>query len=200
MMMKSELVDEPLLIRRCVNGDRTAFSIIYSHYGPLLYRLLYPLTRESRQDAEEIIQEVFLSIWEKRELLPAIRNFRPFLFRMARNKLVDLKRKEDVKRRAAGNLEQLAGTSTVSPENDVLYIEYHSFAMKAIAALPPRQRQVFDLRMSEDLSLDEIAIQLRITTNAVKKNLYSAIRTVKDQLRKNPDWLLPFLLILDFIR
>lgn len=191
--MKSELVDEPLLIRRCVNGDRTAFSLIYSHYAPLLYRLLYPLTRESRHDAEEIIQDVFLSIWEKRELLPAIRNFRPFLFRMARNKLIDLRRKEGVKKRAAGTLEKLS-ESPSSPEDDVLYIEYHSFAMKAIAALPPRQREVFDLRMSEDLSLEEIAAQLQITTHAVKKNLYTAIRSVKEQLRKNSDWLLPFLL------
>lgn len=189
--MKSELVDEPLLIRRCVNGDRTAFSLIYSHYAPLLYRLLYPLTHESRHDAEEIIQDVFLSIWEKRELLPAIRNFKPFLFRMARNKLIDLKRKEGVKKRAAGNLETLS-ESAVSPEDDALYVEYHSFAMKAIAALPPRQRQVFDLRMSEDLSLDEIAALLQITTHAVKKNLYTAIRTVKEQLTKNPDWFVLF--------
>ncbi|HVK46578.1 MAG TPA: RNA polymerase sigma factor [Pseudobacter sp.] len=191
--MKSELVDEPLLIRRCVNGDRAAFSMIYSHYAPLLYRLLYPLTRESRHDAEEIIQDVFLSIWEKRELLPAIRNFRPFLFRMARNKLIDLRRKEGVKKRAAGKLEILT-ESAVSPEDDALYSEYHSFAMKAIAALPPRQRQVFDLRMSEDLSLDEIATQLQITTHAVKKNLYTAINSVKEQLRKNPDWFVLFLL------
>ncbi|RZS74475.1 RNA polymerase sigma factor [Pseudobacter ginsenosidimutans] len=192
--MKSELVDEPLLIRRCVNGDRTAFSSLYSHYAPLLYRLLYPLTRESRHDAEEIIQDVFLSIWEKRELLPAIRNFKPFLFRMARNKLIDLRRKSAVKKRAAGNLEQLSQSSSLSPEEDVLYIEYHSYAMKAIAALPPRQRQIFDLRMSEDLSLDQIAAQLQITTHAVKKNLYTAIRAVKEQLRKNPDWFLPLLL------
>lgn len=195
MKMKSELVDEPLLIKRCVNGDRTAFAVIYSFYSPLLFRLLFPLTRESRQDAEEIIQDVFLSIWEKRELLPAIRNFKPFLFRMARNKLIDLRRKEDVKRRAAGNLEKLSENSAVSPEDDALYIEYHSFAMKAIAALPPRQRQVFDLRMSEDLSLDEIAEQLQITTHAVKKNLYTAIRSVKDQLSKNPDWFVLFFII-----
>lgn len=192
--MKSELVDEPLLIRRCVNGDRTAFSSLYSHYAPLLYRLLYPLTHESRHDAEEIIQDVFLSIWEKRELLPAIRNFKPFLFRMARNKLIDLRRKSAVKKRAAGNLEQLSQNSSLSPEEDVLYVEYHSYAMKAIAALPPRQRQIFDLRMSDDLTLDQIAAQLQITTHAVKKNLYTAIRTVKEQLRKNPDWLLPLLL------
>lgn len=192
--MKSELVDEPLLIRRCVNGDRAAFSSLYSHYGPLLYKLLYPLTRESRHDAEEIIQDVFLSIWEKRELLPAIRNFKPFIFRMARNKLIDLRRKKEVKKRAAGNLEQLSENSVVSPEDDALYIEYHSYAMKAIASLPSRQRQIFDLRMSEDLSLDEIAAQLQITTHAVKKHLYTAIRTVKEQLRKNPDWLMPLLL------
>lgn len=192
--MKSELVDEPLLIRRCVNGDRSAFSTLYSHYAPLLYRLLYPLTHESRHDAEEIIQDVFLSVWEKKELLPAIRNFKPFLFRMARNKLVDLRRKKEVKRRAAGNLEKLSESTVVSPEDDALYIEYHSYAMKAIAALPPRQRQIFDLRMSEDLSLDEIAVQLQISTHAVKKNLYTAIRAVKEQLRNNPDWFVLFLL------
>jgi len=73
--------------------------------------------------------------------------------------------------------------------DDILFIEYHAIAREAIDRLPPRQRQIFELRTREDLSLNEIAVYLGISLAAVKKQLYAAINFIKTYLRRHAGWL-----------
>jgi RNA polymerase sigma-70 factor (ECF subfamily) len=59
--IRSLLADESHLLQRTADGDRDAFSRLYSYYVPLLHMLLYPLTNENKADTDEIIQEIFLT-------------------------------------------------------------------------------------------------------------------------------------------
>ncbi|SEO59214.1 RNA polymerase sigma factor [Niastella yeongjuensis] len=186
--------DEPLLLQRTADGDREAFSKLYSHYVPLLYKLLYPLTNENRQDTDEIIQDIFLQIWEKREVLIAIQSFQAYVFRMGRNMLVSRHRREKVKQRYIREIEYRQQDQSVQPlDHDILRIEYRTMVMEAINCLPPRQKEVFNLRTSADLSLKEIACLLKISLPAVKKNLYTAIRSIRKHLHEQGGWLLAFI-------
>jgi RNA polymerase sigma-70 factor (family 1) len=191
----NEPAAERELMRRCVEGDRQAFAILYSHYAPLLYKAVYPLTNKSKEDTEEIIQELFVKIWDRRDNMLTIQSFRPFVFRMARNRVIDWYRRNESKKNyctfySANNRDEAASVT-----DDLLFEEYYAIAMEAIAKLPPRQKQIFNLRHTDELSLNEIAGELRISLHAVKKQLYQAIRFVKEYLHKHGEWLVsvPFL-------
>ena len=193
----SLLADEPLLLQRTADGDREAFSQLYSYYVPLLYKLLYPLTHENKPDTDEIIQDIFLAIWEKKEVLIAIQSFQAYVFRMGRNMLVSRFRKEKVKQRYIREIENQQYAQTAPTlDNDILLVEYKALVMDAINRLPPRQKEVFTLRTEEDLSLKEIARTLKISLPGVKKNLYAAIRCIRAHLRERGGWLISLFLCL----
>ena len=194
----NEPAAERELMQRCVEGDRQAFATLYSHYAPLLYKAVYPLTNKSREDTEEIIQELFVKIWDRRDNMLTIRSFRPFVFRLARNRVIDWYRKKESKKSYCTFYSENHRNESVSVTDDLLFDEYYAIALEAIASLPPRQKQIFNLRHTEDLSLIEIAAQLRISLHAVKKQLYQATRFVRDYLHKHGEWLvsMPFLFFL----
>jgi RNA polymerase sigma-70 factor (ECF subfamily) len=194
----SELTEERKLMQRCVESDRQAFTALYTFYAPLLYKAVYPLTNKSREDTEEIIQELFVKLWDKRDKMLTIQSFRPFIFRMARNRVVDWYRKNERQKNYALFCHTSDQTEAVSVADELLFEEYHSIAMQAIDRLSVRQRQIFNLRHTNDLSLNEVADELQISIHAVKKQLYEATRFIKEYLRKHGDWVifLPFLFFL----
>jgi RNA polymerase sigma-70 factor (family 1) len=194
--------NEPLaereLMQRCVEGDRQAFASLYSHYAPLLYKAIYPLTNRSKEDTEEIIQELFVKIWDRRDNMLTILSFRPFIFRMARNRVIDWYRKKETKKSYCTFYSEHHRDEAVSVTDELLFEEYYAIAMEAIAKLPSRQKQIFNLRHTEDLSLSEIAGRLRISLHAVKKQLYQATRFIRDYLHKHGEWLVSMLLLFFF--
>jgi RNA polymerase sigma-70 factor (family 1) len=192
----NEPAAERELMQRCVEGDRQAFAILYSHYAPLLYKAVFPLTNKSKEDTEEIIQELFVKVWDRRDNMLAIQSFRPFIFRMARNRVIDWYRRNESKKNYCTFYSENHRDEAASLTDNLLFEEYYAIAMEAIAKLPPRQKQIFNLRHTEDLSLSEIAGELRISLHAVKKQLYEATRFVREYLQKHGEWLvsIPFLL------
>jgi RNA polymerase sigma-70 factor (family 1) len=193
----NELAAERELMRRCVEGDRQAFATLYSHYAPLLYKAVYPLTNKSKEDTEEIIQELFVKIWDRRDNMLTIQSFRPFIFRLARNRVIDWYRKNESQKNYCTFYSENHRDEAVSVTDDLLFEEYYAIAMEAIAKLPSRQKQIFILRHTNDLALSEIAGQLRISLHAVKKQLYQATRFVREYLHKHGEWLV-FMLFLFF--
>jgi RNA polymerase sigma-70 factor (ECF subfamily) len=173
------------LLQKAAGGDRKAFSVLYGYYSPLLIRFLYPLAGGSPADAEEVAQEVFLKIWEKREVMMTILSFEAYIFRMARNIMVSRWRRKMAARRAEEQMSRWGEALSSQTEDDILLVEYHDIARKALATLPPRQRQIFELRTQQDLKLEEIAVHLGISLAAVKKQLYAAIDKVRAYLRRH---------------
>ena len=185
-------------MQRCVEGDRQAFAILYSHYAPLLYKAVYPLTNRCKEDTEEIIQELFVKVWARRDNMLTIQSFRPFIFRLARNRVIDWYRKNESKKSYCTFYSENYGDGSVSLTDELLFEEYYAIAMEAIAKLSSRQQQIFNLRHTEDLSLTEIAGKLRISVHAVKKQLYQATRFVREYLHKHGEWLVSMSFLLFF--
>jgi len=191
----TELPDERKIMQRCAEGDRAAFTTLYTFYAPLLYKAVYPLTNKSKEESEEIIQDLFLKLWEKREKMLTIQSLRPFIFRMARNRVMDWYRKTVRTSNRDHFYSEASEESAASLADELLFDEYHTIALEAIAKLSPRRREIFNLRHEKDLSLVEIAAELNISLSAVKKQLYEATDFIKEYLRDRGDWLviLPFL-------
>lgn len=170
------------LLKRAVNGDRQAFTQLYTNHLTALYRYIYPFTG-NREDTQEIIQEVFATIWEKREKFAAVDSFRSYLFRMARNRVLNHIRDLEARRRRhpAVSVEH----DTEQADHHLLYTEYYRIAMEAINHLPPRRREIFRLSTEKDMTLQEIADNLGISKSVVKKQLYAANDFVRGYLREH---------------
>ena len=183
-------LDERLLLQKISQGDWEAYAQLFNYYLPKLSQYLHPFVNGSKEDTEEAIQEVFLRIWEKRDTLLAIRSFDSYLFRMAKNKLLDLLDKRKGIRTLHKGYASTRDTFHTQPEQRLAYAEYHATAQKAIDQLSPKLQQVFLLHAREELSLDEIADQLRLPKETVKKRLYLANTAIKNYLRTHAEWLL----------
>ena len=183
------LNDEPLLLQRISEGDWAAYTNLFEYYLPKLSQYIYPFSSGSRQDTEEVIQEVFLKIWEKRDTLMTINSFNSYLFRMAKNKVLDL-----IDQRKSYRNFQLKYVSTrelshTEPEQSLQYADYNSMAKKAIDLLSPKLQTVFLMSSQLELSLDEISSNLHLPKETVKKRLYLASRFIKDYLKEHAEWL-----------
>jgi len=192
----TKLTDEQWLLQHTAEGSRDAYARLYAHYYPGLYRFVSFII-DSHEDTEEIIQDVFLKIWVKRETLPGIRSFDDYLFRMAKNRIFDASRQLKHRLRLARQISRQTQETEDSTYNTLLFQEYHAIAQKAINLLPPRKKKIFLMNAVDEMTAQEIANTLGLSRTAVKKQLYEAIHFIKDHLRRNAEWLpLIFLLIL----
>ena len=192
--------DDTFLLQQAAEGNGDAYARLFEKYLPRLSNFLFLFTGGSSVDTEDIIQEIFLKIWEKRETLMLIQSFDRYLFRIARTKAIDLLRHRGAVRRFEINYTALKETATPGSdvEDALQYEQYRTTAKMAIDSLTPALREAFLLSTEEDLSLDEIAQKLSISKDAVKKRLYTANVSIKNYLREQGEWLgmMSFLLAL----
>lgn len=181
------LEGEHLLLQQTAEGSPEAFSAIYRFYLPRLYKYIYPFVRSSKEDTEEILNDLFMKIWERKEELAGIRTFKSYLYSMARNRLVNLHEHSKVKQKAIDYITNHAETSGKAADEAFIYSQYHVMVQDAIEMLPPKRRQVFEMSVYQELSHDEIAVQMQIFKSMVKKQLYAAVRHMKEYLRVHAD-------------
>lgn len=131
-------------------------------------------------DAEEIVQEVFVKIWESRSKLNAYSSFESFLFTIAYNATIDLLRKRVNERKY---MENLVALQQIQEAPDVLdeihFKELDDKLKKLLDELTPRQKEIFQLSREEGFSHEEIAVKLGISVNTVKKHMANTLAFLK---------------------
>lgn len=190
--------DENVLLADVANGSREAFAKLYTRHLNNLVRYV-SLVNKSNEETEEIIQEVFVKIWERRERLPEVDSFKNYLFRCAKNKLLDNFRRQEVRRRALIEIGRhkvvIASTTTDQAE----YKEYYFLVQQAIERLPPQRKLIFRLKTEGGYTPSEIADQLNISSSVVKKQMYKAAHFVREYLLKNGEISLQALLLVTLL-
>lgn len=189
--MESKVVDalaeENLLLQEAALGSRIAFTRLYTFYLPKLYKYIYPFVRCSKEDTEEILHDMFMKVWERKEDLSAIKSFKSYLYSMARNRLVNIHEHGKVKQKAIDYILHHSDVAGNNTDDNYIYSQYRELIQRAIDTLPPKRKQVFEMSTYEELSQDEIAATLNISKSMVKKQLYTATRYVKEYLRVHAD-------------
>jgi len=170
------------LIKLLNNGDIVAFDAIYARYCHRLYGFVIRYLK-NKEDAEEIVQEVFLKIWENRQKINNYSSFDSFLFTIAYNSTISLLRKrvneqkyvENLKLRQQVNI----GTDLI---DEIQFNELNEKVYSLLNQLTPRQKEIFRLSRKEGLTHEEIAKKLNISTNTVKNHLVAALAFLKSGL------------------
>lgn len=185
------LPNEVRLLELLAAGDMEAFEALYDHYQPRLRLFIAPFVNFETDRIAEILQEVFIRLWTRRELLVGVEVLEYYLQRMAKNYLLDLVRSQLIRdkheqRFAAGLSGEAAGT-----EEGLLLKEYHRLAREAILQMPLRRQDIFRLSALEGYSLDEIGEMTGLSKEIVKKQLFKARRSIREHLCRKGGFSLP---------
>jgi RNA polymerase sigma-70 factor (family 1) len=169
--------DEKALLAKIACGDEHAFRKLFDLYKDRFYSVVLKMTR-SDEVAEDIVQDVFMKIWAKRESLVHIDNPSSYFFTAVYRRVYHHYRKvASEKQLLQVALPIKEGVNTT--DEMVMAHESKKLIFQAIAKLPPQQQIVFRLSKQEGLSREDIASQLHISPNTVKNHLSNAIKFIQ---------------------
>ena len=152
-----------------------------THYQPLC-QYAYTFVQD-KDEAEEIVQSTFLSVWEKRTTLEIHTAIKPYLYAMVRNACLNVIKHEKIKQKHAGEEIALGQRSHEPVTQSVLTSELEGKIYEAMEKLPEQCRLVFKLSRFEELKYAEIANQLEISVKTVENQMGKALRIMREQLR-----------------
>ncbi len=181
-MRPSTKEQEQLLLQQLAAGSERAFTAMYNAHKQHIFDVALLYTKNEDQ-AEEIVQEVFHKIWEKRETLANVLEFKNFLFIIARNYIFNQFKKSSQELAAQKNYLQ---EITINDTDYRLRGEQcEELLHTAIASLPPQRKRIYQLAKEGGLSYEEIASQLSISRFTVKNQMAEALRFIRVQLHKH---------------
>lgn len=172
-MEPSELYNEKQVLLALSQGCSQAFGQVYHHYAPRLHARLVRLLR-SEAIAEEILQDVFLSVWKNRYSIDTQKSFCSYIFCIATSRAYDHFRKNLCDRRMLSHMARTGEQHMASAESNILQREAAGQVHEAIALLPPKRREVFVLCKMDGKSYEEVSHQLGISTSTISDHIVKA--------------------------
>ena len=187
------LVDEKELVSLLQKGDKGAFGELYHRYKHKLYCNFRKLVKSESQ-AEELLQHLFVKIWENRFSLDADKVFKAYLFRIAENLVYDFFRKATRDKNIEATLMTVATENYSHIEEAIYSKEREAIISRAVASLPPQRRHVFTLCKLEGKTYEEVSVELGISTSTINDHIVKATRSVREYLFLSKEFALLFLL------
>jgi RNA polymerase sigma-70 factor (family 1) len=168
------------LLHLVAKGDETAFAILIARYRKRVFT--HSLTFAGRyEEAEELTQDIFIKVWQNREVLTTLDSFVDYLFIISRNYLISHIRKR-VREEVPPDPETLAD-ELVAPDLQLQVKELEGLIGSGIARMPAQQQTVFRLSRQEGLSYEEIASRLAISKSTVKWHIIAGLNSLKQYVR-----------------
>ena len=189
-LLEKNHVPDYSLEKRLQQGDEKAFEMIFkANYASLVGYALKILN--DREEAEEMVQEVFVTVWEKRRELNIEVSLKSYLYRSVHNRSLNQKAKANVRRMYA---DQQSDNHNHTEANTLLHHnELQMQLSQALDKLPEQCRKVFELSRFEGLKYAEIATHMNIALKTVENQMGKALRILREELN---DFLTVYLLFL----
>jgi len=171
------------LVNALIKGDLTAFDLLFEKYHKKLFYFAKGYLR-SEEDAEDLIQEVFVKIWESRSDIKEHLSFNSFLYTITYNSILKHFRKKGrekkyVDRYAAEILKEINNTS-----EEVEYRNVLEKVKKYVDQLPEKRKEIFVMSRFEGYKNTEIAQKLNISKKTVENQIYQALKYLRAHLNK----------------
>lgn len=170
------------ILQAIAHDDERAFSSLFYEYHQHLAGFVFSVTR-SKELTEEIIQDVFVKLWESRKDLPTVKNFPAWLFIITRNHTLNTLRKLAlIKEKQEAVEAHYALTEEAAPQQEE---NLYALLDSAVDQLPQQQKKVYLLRQ-QGLKNSEVAFQLDLSVNSVKKYQQWAMQTIVKLIKAGP--------------
>ena len=187
------MFNEKFLIEELVDGNNKAFRILFDTYRNDVYAYSLSMLK-TKVLAEEIVQDVFLKIWQHRDRLNPDLSFKSYVFTITRNLTFNLINKVTNNRKLKEEVFYESQKSYTPIEDKIADCDYENIKNKAIEQLSPRRKIIFEMSRNEGRSYEEISKELNISVSTVKGQMSKALTTIRDFLHTHGD--LTFLITL----
>lgn len=161
------------------NGDHSSFDKIFYMYYNKVFNLINSMLKD-RDDAEDLVEDVFVTLWDKRENIDPGKNFDRFLYVMSRNAVFNYFRSKKVRNKYLDNI-SLEEVGCASDE-EFIAKETELLVRMTIDTMPKQRRNVFAMSRNEGLTNDQISEKLGISKKAVEKQLRLALNDIRKVL------------------
>jgi len=182
--------DDEFLIESIQNGDERAFEYLFKEYYLPLSRFAWRYVK-SKAIAEELVQELFTILWEKREGWNTTGSIRSYLYKSIRNLALNHLKHQDVKDKYDPEWMNQKENPEIKLQDDYREQQIRDAIAKAIEELPERSKMTYKLHRYDGLTYGEIAEIMEISVKTVESQMSRTLRTLRERLA----WLLPFLLV-----
>ncbi len=172
------------LITSIQQGDVKAFDQLYFHFAPILYNRIFKIVKNP-ENVEEILQEVFLKIWNIREKLEVERGITTLVYRIADNLAIDYFRKACRDKAMQDELWASSVSFYLHTDQGLYEKEKSKILNEAIQLLPPKRKEILRLCNIENKSYSEVATLLGISVSTVSNQLVSAMKDIKNYIQSN---------------
>lgn len=183
-MEKDLSYDIVKVLKKVAEDDEMAFRVVFDHYKVIFHSTAFKITR-SATIAEDIVQEVFVTIWIKRKLVATAKKPEGYVFTILHNSIYFHFRKLAKERQLISKLAQEEQEIDNNIEARLIAKEDRHNLENQISLLPPQQKLIYQLAKQENLNREEIASQLNISPNTVRNHLSAAVKHLRAHLKKD---------------
>lgn len=174
----SAALDDPALAQRIKQGDTEAFKAFFERYHGLLYGYLRRRSLPAPA-CEDLIQNAFLTIWERRDEIDETKSLRSFLFKIGYTRALNYFR-DNAKFADSTQIDD--AVSPAAPDHEAAYTLMTRTLQAAVASLPERRRAVFELCFLQEMTYREAADILDISIKTVENQMGHALKTIRQAM------------------
>ena len=177
----TQYLDDKLIIKNIKEGDVLSFDNIFKKYNKKVYYFAFSYLK-NKQEAEDVVQEVFMNIWKCRDQINEYYVFSKYLFKITYNETCKKFRKQASDKKQLEVVQQNFSLEDNSTSLDIEYNNLLETVNLLIEKLPSRQKNIFLLNIKEQLTNDQIAQKLNISKKTVENYMAKAKTSIKNSL------------------
>ena len=176
-----DIACEPGLLQKLANGDQYAYAWVYKNYCRKVFDYAMLMTRNEAM-SEDVVQEVFLKLWQHREKLRTVENFNSYLFTLYRNHIWDVLKGQQKEISVRHAYYRDAAIPEMTVDDIIDYKERQQVIARAVKQLPQKRQLIYKLIRERGWRRQEIAKELKIAPNTVKVQMQKALRFLTKKL------------------
>lgn len=184
-------INEETLIQRFINGDQTAFELLFRFYYPGLVTFVAHIISD-RDEAEEIVQDFFVNVWTARKSIHQSTSLKSYFFVSVKNRAFNYLKKEQIREKTMNQLKEMVEKDMLFHPDLFVESELQHEITKAMEKLPARTREIFMMSRFKGVSNDEIATQLELSKRTVETQISNALKILREELKEYKFLLLLF--------
>lgn len=178
--MYSEFTDSEL-IRLLKDRNHEAFAEIYNRFAVLMFYKVNQMLRDE-EPSKDLVQDLFVSLWDKPELVQEDNNLAGYLYVGARNRVLKFIQRNKLKNDHIASLAKYASEISLETIQDIDERELKTIVQREIDNLPPKMKLIFEMSRKDNLSHAEIAGKLGLSDQTVKKQINNALKILRSKL------------------
>ena len=174
-------------------GDEQAFRELYIRYKDRLWSFCFSFLK-SREETHDMVQEVFIRLWEVRSFINPDLSFSSFLYTMTKNRILNYFRDMDVEAQVKKALAQkLIHEEVEVIESELIFSEYKKILTDAINLLSPQRKRIFNMSRTDNMTHNEIATSLGISVYTVQEHISESLKFIRKYFTEHSDLALSIL-------